>query len=148
LPVSLQIQKVEQAKDLDEVIIAHQAFLTELEEGCLLADTLWDKIKSLRFIFIFFAHFNRNFRSIFDQIVRFENIQKKLFDAIELESDTRESFSHLMKSSDFSKEDQMLENERRNTFKNEMFAYKVKPAKVFNINPFLKFLLKMYFSVL
>jgi len=103
-------EKVEQAKDLDEVIIAHQAFLTELEEGCLLADTLWDKIKSLR--------------SIFDQIVRFENIQKKLFDAIELESDTRESFSHLMKSSDFSKEDQMLENERRNTFKNEMFAYK------------------------
>jgi hypothetical protein len=37
---------------LDEVIIAHQAFLTELEEGCLLADTLWDKIKSLRCIFI------------------------------------------------------------------------------------------------
>ena len=39
---------MEKAKDLDEVIIAHNAFLNELEQGCLLADTLWDKIKSLR----------------------------------------------------------------------------------------------------
>ena len=52
------VERIEKAKDLDELINAHLDFLTQLANGCLLADHLWDNLKALR--------------SIFDQIVRFE----------------------------------------------------------------------------
>ena len=58
------VEKLENASDLDELILAHLKFLDELADGCLLADNFWDNLKALR--------------SIFDQIVRFE-VEKWLF---------------------------------------------------------------------
>ena len=52
------VEKIENAKDLDELIAGHLQFLDELAEGCFLADELWSNLKALR--------------SIFDQIVRYE----------------------------------------------------------------------------
>ena len=52
------VEKIDSAKDLDELITAHLQFLDELANGCLLTDSLWNNLKGLR--------------SIFDQIVRFE----------------------------------------------------------------------------
>ena len=58
--------------------------------------------------------------------MRFENIQKKIFEAVQQESELRTAFASIAKSSAFSEEDELLEKERRNAFKNEMFKHKVK----------------------
>ena len=57
--------------------------------------------------------------------MRFENIQKKIFEAVQQESELRTAFASIAKSSAFCEDDELLEKERRNTFKNEMFKHKV-----------------------
>ena len=57
-------EKLENSKDLDELLGAHLEFLKRLFDGCLLSDHLWINLKDLR--------------SIFDQIVRFEVISTNI----------------------------------------------------------------------
>lgn len=113
---AILVEKIEKAKDLDELINAHLDFLTQLANGCLLADHLWDNLKALR--------------SIFDQIVRFESFQKKIFAESEAENAARDDFRRHVARGKSTDEDQAREDVRRHHYNEVLLKYKYKIGSV------------------
>jgi len=57
------------SKNVDELFEAHLKFLTKIEDGCLLSQEHFEKVQTIR--------------SVFDQIVRFETLAKKIYSETE-----------------------------------------------------------------
>ncbi|CAG5112812.1 Oidioi.mRNA.OKI2018_I69.chr2.g6986.t1.cds [Oikopleura dioica] len=62
-------ENIESAKNVDDLFEAHLKFLRKIEDGCLLSQEHWQKVQTIR--------------SVFDQIVRFETLAKKVFSETE-----------------------------------------------------------------
>uniref|UniRef100_H2ZAA7 Uncharacterized protein n=1 Tax=Ciona savignyi TaxID=51511 RepID=H2ZAA7_CIOSA len=72
-------EKLEESKDLDEVITAHHDFLQSLMKRCLLDQGSSNLLMQLR--------------SIFDQIVKFEHLQKDIYEQSSTELSARVRYS-------------------------------------------------------
>ncbi|CAK8695080.1 unnamed protein product [Clavelina lepadiformis] len=78
--------KLKAAKDFDEVIAAHHAFLECLMKRCLLDESSSNLLMQLR--------------SIYDQIVKFELLQKDIYQQSTFEMEAREKYDARLKDSE------------------------------------------------
>nr|XP_002131421.1 gamma-tubulin complex component 3 homolog [Ciona intestinalis] len=78
-------EKLEQSKDLDEIITAHHDFLQSLMKRCLLDQPSSNLLMQLR--------------SIFDQIVKFEHLQKDIYEQSNTELKARLQYERVIAES-------------------------------------------------
>ncbi|XP_039269146.2 gamma-tubulin complex component 3 homolog [Styela clava] len=101
------LKRVESAKDLDEVIVAHRQFLEAIMKRCLLDQGSQNLLTQLR--------------SIFDQIVLFETLKGKIYEKAMDEMTRRNRYENFDKKGIWSEDsvEEAEEIEKRRVFKKE-----------------------------